>query len=68
MITLWWPTPSMTKDRGSGALETRQIFENQVTIGLIYQRELAGALMRGKADVGSDLQTYGADVLWQFRY
>ncbi len=24
--------------------------------------------LRGKADVGSDQQTYGADVLWQFRY
>jgi hypothetical protein len=25
-------------------------------------------LMRGKVDVGSDQQTYGADVLWQYRY
>jgi translocation and assembly module TamB len=24
--------------------------------------------LRGKVDVGSDLQTYGADVLWQYRY
>jgi hypothetical protein len=24
--------------------------------------------MRGKIDVGSDSQTYGADVLWQYRY
>jgi hypothetical protein len=25
-------------------------------------------IMRGKIDVGSDSQTYGADVLWQYRY
>jgi translocation and assembly module TamB len=24
--------------------------------------------MRGKVDIGSDAQTYGADVLWQYRY
>jgi hypothetical protein len=24
--------------------------------------------MRGKVDVGSDQQTYGADILWQYRY